>query len=258
MVPLEHVKEKIECIPDRERIFLQNFFAELMQNDSLAYVLFGSKPMCTTGYFVELPMGNRLCGHDTFFIKKGWEIWKKYEVLFPHPNYIIVEEDEVRGDQNLHALYFINKKNTLQITKKNRAIFQYELHEDFDPQAFIVQMERAPLLKETLSGHEGLLGILLGYGVENSMKYHERILHETRPILFEGNSLSPINASCSHKENVCISIAPIRFVGDPDSIETQAIVKENFKEKLEIEKKLSQGNFLELFLQKLMEKEGSS
>src|SRR5262245_42469623 len=74
-----HLNQKIESIPQEDRVVLENFFSKLVKTEGLGYVLFGSKPMCLSGYFIRLPLGNLLRGSDNFVLKKGWGVWKKYE-----------------------------------------------------------------------------------------------------------------------------------------------------------------------------------
>src|SRR3989442_12230166 len=44
------IEEKIACIPQEERIILSYFFRTLIQTFCAGHVLYGSKPMCLTGF----------------------------------------------------------------------------------------------------------------------------------------------------------------------------------------------------------------
>jgi hypothetical protein len=250
----QKVKDQIERLSHEERLFLEKFFRKLIRSEDLGYVLFGSKPACLSGYFIRLPLGNMLRGADNFAIKKGWEVWKKYEYLFPHPKYLIFEETHVRGDETIHPIYFINKTNLLRILREQEEVFKKELIDNFNPERFLEDLCAKQSLSEMIKSHEGLLGILLGYGVESSMSYHRRDLmwKSQMPLLCEEVNLEAVS-QYNFRNPIFEDIHPIQFMGNPQSQEVQAILEQNAKERSHLINIYSQGRWLEITLNKLVE-----
>lgn len=250
----QDVKIQIDRIPKKERLFLEKFFDKLIRIDGLGYVLFGSKPVCLSGYFIKLPLGNMLMGCDNFSIKRGWEVWKKYEHLFPHSNYQVFEEAHVRGNDNIHSIYFINRTNLLKVITDNCEIFENELLKDFNAEKLLSEISKKQSLSDVINFHEGLLGILLGYGAESSMHYYRRDLmwKSQPPLLYEEVHLQPAIYS-NDTQFILGDILPIQFVGKSQSQEVKSILEQNSKERSYLLDIYSQGNLLEITLRKLTE-----
>jgi hypothetical protein len=251
----EDIKTKIYAIPLEERLYLEKFFTKLIRTEGLGYVLFGSKPLCLSGYFIQVPIGNIVLGSENFLLKKGWEIWKKYEYLFCHPNYLIFEEGHVRGDKNLHPIYFINKKNLLKVIQNNHSLFEKELRVSFEPEKFLADISEKQALSEMIHFHEGLLGILLGYGVESSMQFYKRDLmwNSKLPIEYEEIYLQEVSKQLFQLEPILEKFKLIQFVGNPQSQEVKAILEQNRKEREFLMELYAQECFLEITIQKLTE-----
>jgi len=83
------VESNLKKIPYEERFFLKSFFKDFFLHDSLGHVLFfDTKPASITAFSLER---NRHFFEKLF--AKGWACWKKYEYLFPHPNFIFAEDE---------------------------------------------------------------------------------------------------------------------------------------------------------------------
>ncbi|MCH9626358.1 MAG: hypothetical protein S4CHLAM123_15550 [Chlamydiales bacterium] len=176
----------LDSIPVKDRLALEHFFRILTQNDGLGYTLFGSKPVCLSNFFMKVPFGNMLYGCHSNAIRLGWKTWKKYEKHFPHPQFIVFDEKEnVKGIEIIN-IYFINKINVLKTLNENLDVFSSELEKEIHPESFISEIEQEYSLSQLLNNHEGLLGILLGYGVESSMHYHERNHFLDKSVPMEG------------------------------------------------------------------------
>lgn len=239
-------------IPNEDILLLDTFFQALIKTEGLGYALYGSKPVCLAPYFDSIPFGNLLFGGDRAAIKRGWKIWQKYEKYFPHPRYLIFEEHENVDGTDIQSIYFINKKNVIESLKKNASIFKNEL-EDFNLDKFLLKIEEGKSLLKIINNHEGLLGILLGYGAESSMSYCQRDLmwNSKLPILYEEIDLEGVSSPPSLLINF---IHPIYFEGDPQSEEVKNILEKNVKERAYLQQIYSEGKFLGVTLQKLMEK----
>jgi hypothetical protein len=249
-------EDKLAQISDNERLILEKFFQLLIKSDGLGYVLFGSKPVCLSGYFSCVPIGNMLGGcHASYAIKAGWNVWKKYEKYFSHPKYLIFEEVKNVEEIEIHSIYFIHKEKLLEALEKHQPLFERELTSHFDPKKFLHRIEDKQVLLGALNNHEGLLGILLGYGVSSSMNYHKRELVWKcgLPISYEESDFQAISADYFDDAFIQTDIQPIHFAGNPQSPEVKAILEQNAKEQTSLVKIYSQGKFLEITLKKLTE-----
>jgi|GEM_PF-2600840 len=195
-------------------------------------------------------MGNLMLGCHGILLREGWEVWKKYEFLFPHPNYLIFEEEQIRGDQELHPLFFINKKNIQTILCQHIDLLKKEVDPSFDAAHFLSELEQSFNLSELIHFHEGVLGLLLGFGVESSMSYYYR---EFPLGIFrkERDQLDRIGGAQSSTLHFSTAIA---FCGKCDSQEVQEIVRQNREERRALKKIYSEGDLLEITLKKIMQK----
>jgi len=145
---MQEINNQLALLTPEKRAFLDHFFRTLVQRDSLGYVLLGTKPICFSGYFATIPLGNLLWGDKGIFLKKGWHIWQKIAQDFPHPHYIIFEEITKTKDLEMHNIFFIKKTQTLKALQKHKTLFQRVLGQDFSPLAFL---ECHALLQERTS-----------------------------------------------------------------------------------------------------------
>ncbi len=242
-------QQELNHIPAHEQFILERFFQILVASDGLGYTLFGSKPICLSAYFESVPLGNRLSGLNSDPIRKGWETWQKYEKHFPHPRYLIFSERVNIHDTVIHTIYFLDKAKTIAAIKQHQALFQKELNLNIDAQHIISNMEQNRSMA-ILNNHEGLLGILLGYGEESAMKYHKRnLIWKIGLPLYD--ELQPTPDLLPYF--IPPSIQPIQFVGNPQSPEVISIQKQNHREQEQLLDIYSQGNFLEITLARLMQ-----
>lgn len=246
------VQQELSSIPIHDRITLEKFFQIFVTADGLGYTLFGNKPICLTAYFAPVPLGNRLRGCYSDSIKRGWETWQKYEKHFPHPRYLIFEESEKIDDTVVHTIYVLDKIKVITTINQHHVLFQKELGRRMDAENILSSIEQSHTLA-ILNHHEGLLGILLGYGEESAMKYHQRNLvwESGLPLSYEEGDLQPTTALLPHF--IYPTIQPIHFVGNLKSPEVISILKQNLKEREYLLETYSKGNFLEITLAQLMQ-----
>jgi hypothetical protein len=167
-------------IPRQDRKRLDYFFRKLVATDSFGYVLLGDKPVALSSFrrkFFYSDQGKKWINWAAFLpsnlrMKKGYETWQKYSPLFPLKNYIIKIEKNpwVAG---VDFLFMINKKAFVHTLKEHRADFERVLDEKVDPEAWLKRIKEKDLLGTVLHSHEGLLGILLGYGCQNAWIFNE-------------------------------------------------------------------------------------
>jgi hypothetical protein len=247
--------EKLITISENDQLVLERFFQVLIKSDGLGYTLFGSKPVCLSSYFSSVPLGNMLRGCNSNAIKSGWQVWKKHESNFRHPKYLIFEEMEFVDDTEIHLLYFINKEKLLEMLNKYHRLFEQELKREFDPERFLCEIEQKKTLSSLLNGHEGLLGVLLGYGMESSMNYHRRNLAWKfgAPISYSDENFQSVSTSGREDYLIDTDIRPMQFVGNPKSQEVKMILEQNMRERSYLIDIYSHGKTLEITLSKLVE-----
>lgn len=94
---------------------------------------------------------------------------------------------------------------------------------------------------ELIHFHEGILGMLLGYGVESSMQFYFRDLVQKSFLL--NKQQSNLQQASLYSISSLDFIHPIYFVGDPNSEEVARILKQNEKERGVIQKIYSEVDF---------------
>lgn len=160
------------CKKDRKR--LEYFFRRLIFWEDGGYVLMGSKPcsiaafrdpVCFNSQFLSSLMPSNL----RFWL--GWKTWKKYERCFPHPGFLLIEERQENGTS---LLILINKKEFLNIVASYRDDFEKICQKSMDQNQMLIDAESKPLLSRILQNNDFLIGIILGYGRENSWLYHRK------------------------------------------------------------------------------------
>ena len=249
---INFAKESVQKLIQDERMILEKFFQILVKTDGLGYTLYGSKPICLSAYFDSVPLGNFFHGCNSNAIKRGWQVWKKYESYFPHPNYLIFAVREIVSENITHLLYFINKPLLIQTLQTHHKLFVQELKRNFEPQDLLAELAEKRDLLAVLNHHEGLLGILLGYGVESSMNFQARdkVWNHGVPLSYDEADFQ--STLVNGFEPLC-ELMPITFSGNPHSPEVKALLAQNEKEIEYLRELYSQGKFLEITLSKLME-----
>lgn len=215
------VDEQLKHLSISEKECLRHFFARAIKIDHLGHVLFFSnKPACLSGGFLE---GKKSLENRVFF--KGWEVLRKNEHLFPHPNFIIYDEIIDFGDDGLVLhIYIVNKKTLLNCLTQNENIIKKMIESNFSKEKFLTSLEERST-KSLMEEDQALIGILLGFGNESAFdfrKYAKQSLEERRKHLQR--------ISCSRKEK--LTVHPVAFMGNPCSEEVQHL-KETYSRELE-------------------------
>ncbi|MBM3192286.1 MAG: hypothetical protein FJZ63_06535 [Chlamydiae bacterium] len=281
------IKKILKTIPQEEKSSLEWFFQAHV--DTIPYVLFGSKPMATTEFLDPFSSSTFSEGHDAddwlfFFFgsvstwnlktKKGWNTWKKYQHLLPSSNYIFLE----RKWNNWVNITLINKKAFLDVVEKNLDIFQSVLGQDTTPQRVLESCITCnDILADALHNHDGLFGILLGYGTHNAKLFHRRFeikrnpqrsqFSLTKKPLKPSEGFSTIeeeyNTICqkltSFDNYIIYDFNPLLlvlpgFVADHSHPETQQLRKEYLKQYKTIIHEYQKGDFLEVTFKQFNDK----
>lgn len=137
---------------------------------------------------------------------KRWAIWKKYEHLFPHPNYIFTEKIKDQGIIKGRDIFVINKAALFRTLEIHKDRFIEKLGRSFSPEQFIKNIEEKKCLYPFINDDDELLGIILGFGRESSRLFVEA--HEKTSRI------------CSGEEDFH-QICGVIFMGDPSSKEVK-------------------------------------
>jgi hypothetical protein len=158
--PLPSVTKISTIIPENDRKDLEQFFLLLTKYDTLAYTLFGPKPISVAN-FIKFTYDYPYFVFCLIF-EKGWEAWLRNRHLFSD-NFFVLK----REDNRVACFYLINKKYTLKKIEENLAIFRKSLGEKIGSEEILYRLCSDEPMSNILSS-QYLWGIFLGYGEINS------------------------------------------------------------------------------------------
>lgn len=171
--------QKIQEIPEDERIYLTNFFKYSFFLSSFGYTVFGTKPMSfdTVNLSYSPDLKNDENYMDIFHIfdrhkyKKCWETWQKYSHLFPFNGFSMISVQSPIS-QDIIEVAIINHKNFLNTVSQNLSDFQKVLGLELTPQRILEEYIKGNgKVFSKIRLHDGLFGTLLGFGRNNSWEY---------------------------------------------------------------------------------------
>lgn len=238
----------LEKIPLEDREKLERFFNFLMHRSIIGYSLCGEKPVSIDTFpaLTKVPFRYAI---KIFFEYSGYPIlwngiktWQCYSHLFPSDLFV------VRYISNYNTIVLINKRATLKVIEANLDLFQKYSNSKQTALEFLEEV-CCPKDKEYLICYNiTLLGILLGYGRNNSLAFTKRnYVQKLEPFeLYETNNslnafMNPgfimINNGTNENENEEIR-------------QTFRLAKKN------IESNFQNGNYLETFIRLLTRTNG--
>ena len=127
---INQIKEKLTQIPLSDRKLLKSFLRYNFKHNDFAYSLFGKKPMVLEGFLTEeklqeltkkFPKVN-FQSKLQYFEKIGWELWEKYQHLFPSKRYTFTKVMSSKRDGFVN-IFFFNKPVCLKVIHKNKNLF---------------------------------------------------------------------------------------------------------------------------------------
>ncbi len=181
-----------------------------------------------------------------FRMQMGWKTWVKYRDHFAQSSFVLRAEKSPWIENGILIL-LLNKKKIDEVIDANRDLFLETLR-----------------IEEVVQQHEGLLGILLGYGRNNSMLFWKRSLGEeislTTPWDKEIDEQMFQHRSLFHwwkmlfakdEEKLKLSLEYPYFACDPSSEETKRLKTEYLQTREQILESYREKDFLEATLELL-------
>lgn len=263
----------LAAMPKYDRNKLEWYFREALGWSQFGYVLLGEKPMAldviaqTLKPFESYSRFRFAMSPRRMQIQSGYKTWNKYKKFFPMPNFVILEE---REKDNL-LVFLINKNIFIEKINQNKNDFEIILQRTVTGEMLLDESASKPLFKEILANHDGLIGIVLGYGRDNAFFYHQKsqLLSEQDQLEFlkenhldsvwtdtefsdfckKFESVSWISEyiSGAHMKNLELMALP-GFVAQQSSIETEALRLQYLEAKAKIIDYYTGKDFLETTL----------
>jgi hypothetical protein len=220
-------------LPVKDRKKLAGLMQKLFAENSFAYTILGSKPISWETYQNTLPLSNWTRFYDSFSkhnrtIRSGWKTWEKYQHLFPAAS---LWAESPKCHPGLITILIVNEERFNQVVDKNKKDFQKVLcREIVDGSQLLREAKNRSLINDILKGHQGLIGIVLGYGRDNSWQFLEGCKNRTAIgwVWGEENGVfaESIDSDISLTDYYLSHYSCPSFAGDPDSAESLALKAE--------------------------------
>lgn len=167
----QRVQEIATSLSPYERGVLSAFFRLLLTEECCGYSLYGEKPVCVQEFIEgETPLAVhqdliiRSC-----FLREGYRIWQKSGLANIPSNYVI-QASQSSNSEGWLDLFFINKRSFLNVVDKDLTLFQYVLGPKVTSRSLLGQfLDPKQNLSSILHEDRVLTGLVLGYGVQNSL-----------------------------------------------------------------------------------------
>lgn len=183
-IPTSNGHDLILLMPLKDRNNLEYLFRSMVAWDVGGYTLFGCKSMHMNGFIKPLSTKDwRLfCASITppnLRKYRAWETWEKYRDSFEKENPACLMWSEKnpfwREPHPAMSILLVNKQRLFKTVKLHFEDFQTVLHrEKFSAEDLLADAKIHPFLKTVLKNHNGLIGILFGFGRDNAWLFEER------------------------------------------------------------------------------------
>ncbi len=181
---LQPIREKLKNIPKEEKKLLLKPLKQAVLRSSFGYTFLGEKPLSFDGYFDQSsidasfknPKLKKIALRESEKLQKGWDVWEKYASLFLSENYLLKKHAEKKIPGSI-IIFFVNKRAFLNKIEENYQDFEKVLGKNISAKEILLSLEQGEgIFYDAVMGHDGLFGILLGFGKNNSWNFHRRNL----------------------------------------------------------------------------------
>lgn len=186
-------KKLSDCLTKEEKKDLNYLFRQIIDNESGAYVLLGSKPLCTGFLKIAPKKKSQFWRHPD----KGWEAWEKIKKFTQGNRYIltrkpftiqVLDQGQSGGSMDLHFFVFADVRKTALVLAENYDFFKSFTGMDFHPLEIVFDLENPDsifwnhifdLEDREISRREQFnenmaFGLLFGFGKANSLLFSWR------------------------------------------------------------------------------------
>jgi hypothetical protein len=185
-----------------QRAALNVFIETLLKNTETGYVILKEKPACIVGYFYTdpLPVDSETHKQCTA-LRAGVQIWKNLSDFSSDTILHTCENPDPLLPRYSHILV-INKPLFHKVVNENLSLFQYVLGPKTTSQSLLkAVLSNKQTFYSLLKGNKVLIGIILGYGKQNSLyvsrkEFIQDALEENTPPFLPNNQ---INKEFSHE-----------------------------------------------------------
>jgi hypothetical protein len=189
----EETSSRTFSLSQEEKMWLKEFFRDLLFKTPGAYTLFGTKPISTSciyllteedkqkmdDYYWTLPEEERSkLRRRRYDYDKNYEKWKQIKDRFPIRQYLF-GSFLLPMDDKVELVIFVNIEETLRTLLKYYGDFRRVLGRDFDPLQVVFEVEdRSSEFWNAVIRHHSLQGILLGFGRDNAWFFEWDLKYE--------------------------------------------------------------------------------
>ncbi|NGX47819.1 MAG: hypothetical protein K1000chlam3_01204 [Chlamydiae bacterium] len=246
--------ERILSLPEKDKKRLFDFMEILFAEDNFAYTLLGSKPVSWATYHNPLPFTDwtwdslkRHCRK----LRAGWKTWEKYRHLFPTANFWVERPECYPGSV---SILLINEDQFNAVVNSHKKDFQEILNREIvDGFQLLRDAKNRTLMHDVLKGDQVLMGIVLGYGRENSLLFLEscKTLIPAEPVWGEDDCDEgplEIPSEMTLTEFYLTQYSCPVFAGNPNSEESLTLKSDYLKTKEKVLQYYQGKDFLEASL----------
>lgn len=250
-----------------ERVWLTQFFKDVMLSEDAIYTLWGSKPMTIIAIEIYSDEENQAL-YDAlteeekkegfycvgYSLDKTWFEWEKIQDRFSMNRFMFFKTDQFGSDEHVIFVLFVDILKTAATIQDNYEDFRKAIGHDFHPLELTLDMKKKDsVLIDKLKGNAHLFGILFGYGRMNSYLFQWQ--HFDHPASTEDYCTNIVSFSSQEPITGYYRYSIDQF-GIPDFksfLEIDPVV-ENYKKERERIKEIYKGkDFLDLTLKKITE-----
>lgn len=214
-------------LPVKDKKRLTSLMTMLFAEDNFAYTLLGSKPVSWASYTKPLPFVDLSRLHNSWkkycrTLRLGWETWAKYSYLFPSTVFFA---ENSKCHPGSGSVLIVNPERFNAVVNENKEDFQNVLHREVvDGFQLLREARKGSLMDDVLEGHQALIGIVLGYGRDNSWAFLEGAI-KRQPIgwVWEDSASDEVIGGIDIES--CLASCP-SFAGYPGTEESLALKKD--------------------------------
>lgn len=163
---LIHAEIVITLSKTEEKV-LSEFFHSILWGSQVGYVLYGNKPICMEAYGSGDPDEIFKIGHHfRASLNNGINLWKKLRLSLDSPKFVIILQENLIDP----FVLFINKEAFKNTFTKHAFLFRYALGVELTADQLLDEFKSNKKdFFSILNDDNILIGILLGFGLENSL-----------------------------------------------------------------------------------------